>query len=460
MNLDISVTKKQKEFILATTDEVLYGGAAGGGKSHGQLIDALLYAFKYASSRQLVLRRTFPELNRSLITKSQLIYPKKLCDYNQSQHIWKFANGSVIEFGYLASETDVTQYQSAEYDVIRFDELTHFTEFQYTYMLSRVRGANSFPKAIKSTANPGGVGHAWVKARFIDPRPAGQPGQGDVGQTLLYIPARLTDNPFLMRDDPNYMRRLQALPEKQRKALLDGDWNIFDGQFFPEWDEDIHVIKPFPIPAWWRRYVALDYGFDMLAALWIAVDDQGRGYVYREYCAGKDAEFFNKAGVEIAQNRLLIAGAAAEEILKRCAEKITTFYGPPDLWNRHKDSGDSTRDLFAKKGLYLTKAENSRVHGWMALREWIASATNEQGERDTRIKVFNNCRVLIASMPQLQFSDRDPNDAAIDPHPVTHAPDALRYFVAGRPLPAMLPAEADPFTRETEPEEDLAYFGM
>ena len=166
--MDINITEKQDEFINSTAFETLFGGAAGGGKSYGQLVDGLLYALEYPGSKQIIFRRTFPDLEKSLIRVSQSFYPREACKYNITTHTWRFKNGSIIDFGYIGKESDVYQYQSAEYDVIRFDELTHFTEYMYTYMISRCRGANLFPKYVKSSTNPGGIGHSWVKARFID----------------------------------------------------------------------------------------------------------------------------------------------------------------------------------------------------------------------------------------------------------------------------------------------------
>ena len=151
--------------------ETLFGGAAGGGKSHGQLLDALRFAVVYPGSRQLMLRRTMPELERSLVPAAMRLYPQSVASYKVSEHRWDFINGSTLEFGYCDAESDVTKYQSAEYDVIRFDELTHFTESQFTYLISRIRGANPYPKQVKSTTNPGGIGHQWVKSRYIDPMP-------------------------------------------------------------------------------------------------------------------------------------------------------------------------------------------------------------------------------------------------------------------------------------------------
>ena len=166
--MNIEITQKQKKFIDADADEVLFGGRAGGGKSYAQIIDALIYALKYPGSKQLILRRTFPELDRSLIRTALALYPQSIYRYTATNHIGRFSNGSVLEFGYCDSENDVYKYQSAEYDVIRFDELTHFTKQMYVYLISRLRGVNGYPKQVKSSTNPGGVGHSWVKERFID----------------------------------------------------------------------------------------------------------------------------------------------------------------------------------------------------------------------------------------------------------------------------------------------------
>ena len=166
--MDISITTKQEAFINSEAFETLFGGAAGGGKSYGQLTDALLYALQNPKSKQIIFRRTFADLEKSLIRVSLEMYPKEIATYNSSKHTWKLKNGSIIDFGYIDNEKDVYQYQSAEYDIIRFDELTHFTEYMYVYMISRCRGANNYKKGIKSSTNPGGVGHNWVKERFVD----------------------------------------------------------------------------------------------------------------------------------------------------------------------------------------------------------------------------------------------------------------------------------------------------
>ncbi len=414
--MEISITPRQRDFIYAKSGEVLFGGAAGGGKSYGQLVDALLFALQYPRSKQLILRRTLPELEKSLVRTALELYPRELFTYKASRHEGVFRNGSVIDFGYCDSENDVYRYQSAEYDIIRFDELTHFTEGMYVYLLSRVRGANTYPKQIKSSTNPGGIGHTWVKARFID---TGAPNEEHLGR--VFIPSRVTDNTFLMEADPGYVKRLEKLSKKDREALLYGNWDIFDGQYFTEWNRDVHVISPFEIPKHWRRYFVMDYGLDMLAGYWIAMDTWGRAYVYREiYESG------------------LIISEAARKIREATDEKIHSYIAPPDLWNRRQDTGKSAAQIFAENGVPVTAARNERVQGWYNLKEWLSPFRDETGEVGAYLRIFSNCTNLIRTLPAVSVDSKNPNDVANTPHELTHAPDAIRYFVAGRPVPAVI----------------------
>ena len=426
--MKISITKKQEKFIKSDAFETLFGGAAGGGKSYGQLIDSLLYALKYPKSKQIIFRSTFADLEKSLIRVSLDLYPLSIADYNSSKHTWKFNNGSIIDFGYIQYEKDVYQYQSAEYDVIRFDELTHFTEFMYTYMISRCRGANTYPKRIKSSTNPGGVGHAWVKERFID---IGEPNvihncKLETGEevTRIFIPSLVTDNKFMLEYDPDYIKRLDALPEKERKALKYGDWDIYDGMFFPEFKRSVHVIEPFKIPDNWNRYIAMDYGLDMFAVLFVAIDTKGKAYIYNE----------------IHKSNLIVSEAVQTLKSYMRQNKYKYIYAPPDLWNRNRDTGKSTAELFWEGGIDLTKASNNRIAGWLNVKEWlrIKKVRHEQtGElyEDSDLKIFSNCLNLIKYLPQLQHDEKDPNDVATEPHEPTHITDALRYFCVSRTAP-------------------------
>ena len=427
MEINLKMSGKQKMFCKSKAFETLYGGAAGGGKSYVQLMDAMIYALQYPKSKQLILRRTFPELEKSLIRVSLGMFPQAIYKYNSGKHTGTFSNGSIVDFGYCDSENDVFKYQSAEYDFIRFDELTHFTEYMYVYLLSRVRGANSFPKYVKSSTNPGGVGHGWVKARFIDVAPPLELYTADNNTTRIFIPARVTDNKPLMESDPEYINRLNALGEKDRKALLDGDWDIFDGQYFSEFNREIHVIKPFPIPKHWKRYFAMDYGLDMFAGYVIAVDTYGRAYVVKEHCEPN-----------------LIISKAAEKIKQLCqGEDISFYYAPPDMWNRRQDTGKSVAEIFLEQGIMLVKSDNNRVHGWFNMKEWLMPFEDETGQKTANLVIFENCRELIRCLPALTFDQHNPNDVATEPHDITHAPDAIRYFIAGRPRPNEKVAEPD-----------------
>ena len=442
--MDIDITEKQELFIISIAFETLFGGAAGGGKSYGQLVDGLLYALKYPKSKQIIFRRTFPDLEKSIIRTSLELYPREVASYNTSKHIWRFKNGSIIDFGYIDSENDVYQYQSAEYDVIRFDELTHFTEYMYVYMISRCRGANPYPKYIKSSTNPGGVGHSWVKERFID---IGEPNkvheiiQEDGNKTTrIFIPSFVQDNLFLMSNDPEYLVRLQNLPDKEKKALLYGDWDIFDGQFFTEFNRKIHVCTPFPIPNTWRIFRTRDYGLDKCACYWIALDWNMNAYVYKELYESD-----------------LIVSEAARKINEMTDEEIYCDYAPPDLWNRNKDTGKSTADIFAESGQYLTKADNNRITGWLALHEWLKVIEDEHGQKTCKLHIFSNCVNLIRTLPALQHDEKNPNDVANEPHELTHAPDALRYFCTMYQLPKTI-TKTLPKGRYTKTElEDLGY---
>lgn len=407
--MDISIMTKQYEFIKATETEVLFGGAAGGGKSYGQLIDALIFAMKYPRSKQLILRRTYSELEKSLIRVSLGLFPREAYAYNASNHIGKFKNGSIIDFGYCAAENDVYQYQSAEYDVIRFDELTHFTKFQYLYLISRIRGVNSYPKQVKCSTNPGGVGHMWVKERFVD---AGEPGCGFVGSdgiSRIFIPSKIDDNTFLVNSDPEYKNRLMTLPENQMKALLYGDWNIFEGQYFEEFDYDTHTCRPFGIPSEWRRYRTVDYGLDRLACLWVAVSPSHEVYVYRELC----------------ESNLMIS-VAAKKICDMTppGECIYATLAPPDLFSRSQETGKTKAVLFDEGGVRFTKTSNDREAGWLCIKELLKKDAN--GE--SRLKIFRNCREIIKCLPMLQIDPDKPSDTKNEPHEITHAPDALRGF--------------------------------
>lgn len=449
--LEIRLTRTQKQFMDADADEVLFGGAAGGGKSYGQLADALVYALKYPKSRQLILRRTFPELEHSIIFTSLQFFPQKVAKYSSSKHLWEFLNKSIIEFGYCAAEKDVLRYQGAEYDVVRFDELTHFTEAQYTYLLSRIRGVNSYPKQIKSSTNPGGIGHSWVKSRFIDGRDAGKVFYDEeTGSSRVFIPSYVQDNIFLMEADKGYEKRLAQLPEAERKALLYGQWDIFDGQVFTEWQNRAdgyltrrwsHVIKPFEIPKNWRRFRSFDFGYSKpFAVLWFAVDPDGIAYNYRELygCTGTP-----DTGVRWTAQRI------AREIreIEKNEEPDTTItgYADPAIWNSTGSEEGSIAEMMEREGVFFEKGKNNRLAGKMQVHYRLSF----DDEGISRLYVFENCRNMIRTLPQLYYDPVNPED--VDTRQEDHLYDALKYFLMSDPIPPRMTEK-----KEIKPYNPLA----
>lgn len=411
----LELNERQKLFFKARRRFIAYGGARGGGKTWAVRVKAMLLASRYAGIKILIIRRSFPELRDNHILPLQMEL-RDIARWKEQEKRFIFPNGSFIRFGYCSAERDVLQYQGQEYDIIFIDEATQLTELQFQTFKGCLRGANDFPKRMYLTCNPGGVGHAWVKRLFIDRQYVGDERAGD----YEFIQAKVTDNPVLMRKDPEYINTLRSLPYELREAWLNGSWDIFAGQYFSEWNRDVHVVAPFEPPRWWRRYITMDYGLDMLAAYLIVVDDHDMAYVVREVYQGRDLGEGAKG---------LIVSEAAREVKKLAGEdKITAWLAPPDLWNARQETGRSVADIFASQGIALTATSNDRLDGWMAMHERLHVFEDEQGVKTARLRIFPGCVNLIRTLPQLRYDDKHINDVATEPHELTHGPDAIRGF--------------------------------
>lgn len=410
-------------FFEAKTRYIAYGGARGGGKSWAVRTKAILMAAKYPGIRILIMRKTYPELRENHILPLTAAIGG-LAEYSESKKMFSFINGSRISFGYCDAECDVSRYQGQEYDIIFMDEATHFSEYQFNAVKSCIRGVNGFPKRMYITCNPGGVGHGWVKRLFIDK----DYREGEKAEDYTFIAARVYDNKVLMEKDPEYVNSLLALPEDMRSAWLDGNWNAFAGQFFTEFKRDIHVVPDMEIPEGARIFRAFDYGLDMLACLWIALDRFGRAHVFREIHASN-----------------LIVSDAAKLICENSPEEVYCTYAPPDMWSRQRETGASIADLFAENGIDLVRAPNSRVSGWLAVKEWM-KIREISGVSVPGITISSACPFLIRCIGELCYDEKNSCDASQDPHEITHITDALRYFCASRPSP--VPEKAKPTALE------------
>lgn len=427
--------------------------AAGGGKSYGQLLDTLLYAARYPGSRQLLLRRTYPELENSLILQHfELFPPKPYYDYNISRHVGTLANGSKIFFGYSENEADVRRYQSAEFDVIRFDELTHFTEYQYTYLLSRLRGTRPYPRSMKSSTNPGGVGHAWVKARFItgaQPNVVRTVKTRGGEMTRVFLPSRLTDNPALLESDPDYVDRLRALPEKEYKALLLGEWDIYEGQVFSEWRNDpehyadgawTHVIKPFAIPAHWRIWRGFDFGYAKPFSVgWYAATPDGKCYRILEWygCTGEP-----DVGLQLTPQQIAKEIHEMEKQHELLRGRRVIGIADPAIFAR--SVGQSVAEMMAAAPNFVlfSEGDNNRLAGKMQMHYRLAFDKNGA----CGLQVFDTCKDFIRTVPALVYSQTHPED--VDTTQEDHAYDECRYVLMANPISPREKAAADNAPRE------------
>lgn len=416
--LILSPNEKQIEFFESQAKYTAYGGARGGGKSWAMRTKLVLLALNYDGIQMLLLRRTLGELR-----ENHLLPLLKMLDgtarYVASEKEFRFRNGSRLKLGYCDAENDVLQFQGQAYEVIGLEEATHFTEKQFLCLSesNRISGEmrqGGFKPRMYFTCNPGGVGHDWVKRLFVDRVYRGneQPDE------YRFIKSLVFDNGFLMKNDPGYVKTLMNLPEARRKAMLYGDWDAFEGAFFPEFDIELHSCSEMQITREMVKFRALDYGLDMTCCLWLAVTDDGRILVYRE----------------LYEPNLILSEAASRIIeMSPQDEAVRYTVASPDLWNRRQDSGKSGFDILSAAGVKgLIKADNRRIAGWRVMREYLKKSPSGV----PRLCISRRCKNLLRTLPLLRFDEYEREDAADTPHELTHAPEALRYALMSRePLP-------------------------
>ena len=406
----------QTDFLAADEKDVLYGGAAGGGKSFAMLIDPLRNCHM-KGHRALILRRSMPEL-RELIDKSRELYPRAFpgTKFREVEKIWNFPSGAKIEFGFLEKDADVYRYQGQAYSWIGFDEITHLpTEFGWNYLASRLRTTDPKIKTyLRCTANPGGVGAHWVKKRYLEPAEPNKSFKGEDGLTRKFIPARLLDNPYLAQDG-EYERMLLSLPPIQRKQLLEGNWEVNEGAAFVEFNPSVHVVPPYDLPLQWERVKGIDYGYaSESCCLWAAVDPQDKTLIiYRElYKKGLTGE------------------ALGQSITEREQEEYRSVPGVLDTaaWARTGYTGPTIGEVLIKAGHKLRRADKNRIAGKVQIHEYLKQATTESRPR---LQIFNTCPNLIKELQNIPLSKTNPED--VDTHAQDHAYDALRYLIMSRP---------------------------
>ena len=442
-------------------DEIFGGGAAGGGKSEVEVV-APLAQVHIPHFRGLVLRKTYKELEE-LLGKAERYYPRAFprARFNGSKYTWTFPSGAKIEFGNLEHTKDKYKYQGRAFDFIGFDELTHFLFEEYIYLSSRNRPNGPGTRVYRmSSGNPGGIGHAWVKSRFIT---AGKPEQtiwetvelihpdGTVEKLQLsrvFVPFSLFDNKILMDNDPKYAARLAALPEKERNALLYGDWDSFTGMFFEDFRVEpdiraaaanglqlsaeqlrrerryVHVIEPFEIPGDWKIYRSFDWGYRRPFSVgWWAVDYEGVAYRILEMYGCTDQP---NEGLRWTADKVFSEIKRIENEHRWLKGKRIQGVADPAIWI--ENGGPSIAETAQRHGVYFEQGDNKRLPGWDQMHYRLSFDENGL----PMMYVFDNCKAFIRTIPSLQYSEVSPED--VDTDGEDHAADEARYFCMMRPI--------------------------
>lgn len=469
--MDIRLEPKQGKAFNSEATEVLYGGAAGGGKSYLERVSAIRWCVEVPGIQVYFFRRTLPDLRDNHL-RGPTSFQVLLDPYLQSGHVkgptqeneFKFWNGSMLHLCYCDSENDVEKYRGAEIHVLIMDELTHFSEYQYRFLRSRVRIAGLtipekykvFLPRIEAASNPGSIGHAWVKRTFITPKPANEiwrtpPDEG--GMQRQFIPARLADNPHLTKDDPTYADRLRGLgTDSLVRAMLEGDWDIVAGQAFEKLRRDIHCVEPFTPPDDWLCFGSFDWGSSRPFSFgqWTVSNGNALpdGRVYRRGAMIRFNEWYGWTG-KANEGLRMEASEVALGIRSRCKRKLAYIACDPALWK--VDGGPSHAETFLKNGVVLRKADNNREPGYVEVRGRIAG--DEEG---AMLYATKNCHDgFWRTMPDMIMDENHPED--LDTDQEDHCYDEVRYACMSRPwmqAPQKKEKKPDRWLRIEDEEED------
>ncbi|MDR1117085.1 MAG: phage terminase large subunit [Oscillospiraceae bacterium] len=415
---------RQIEFFNAEAPHIAYGGARGGGKSWAMRRKFVMLAMRYPRLKILLLRRSIPELreNHIIPLRGELA---GYASYRGDEQTFEFPNSARLKLGYCDNEGDLIQYQGQEFDVIGFEEATNFPEEWIVFICTCLRTTKGYfsPRSYY-TMNPGGPGHEYMKRLFIDRRYR----NGEEAENYIFIPARVYDNAVLMKADPKYIQRLEALPPQKRKAHLEGDWNIYEGQVFEEFKDDparyddrlyTHVISPFEIPAGWQIYRSFDFGYAKPFSVgWWAVDYDKRLYRILELygCVHDEPD----TGIKWSPDEIFGEIRRIEEEHRWLSGKKIQGVADPSIFDASR--GESIAQMAEKYRIYFEPGENRRIPGWMQLHYRF----NFDAGGIPMIYIFSSCKAFIRTIPLLQYDKNKPED--LDTRQEDHVADESRYI--------------------------------
>ncbi len=422
---------KQELFLREKHRYIAFGGARGGGKSWAVRVKALLLCLRYAGIKVMIIRKTYNELEANHIIPLKSM-AQGVMRYNESKKQMTFCNGSTLTFRSCRSDAELDKFQGTEFDVLFIDEATQFSEQTWDKLKACLRGVNDFPKRIYLTCNPGGIGHTWVKRLFIDKCY----NKGEDPNDYCFIRSKVFDNKALLTSDPDYLKQLEALPPKLKKAWLEGDWDIFEGQFFDDFvigdkraqSERLwtHVIEPFEIPSDYVIYRSFDFGYSRpFDCSWWAIDYDGRAYLILQLygCTGNPNE-----GVKWDPDRIFKEIHAIECGHRWLKNRQIIGVADPSIWDASR--GEAIIDTADRNFVHFDKGDNSRIAGWMQCHKRLAF--DEKGKPG--VQFFNTCENAIRTLPLLRYSELRPED--LDTTGEDHFADSFRYFCMARPIKA------------------------
>lgn len=449
------INPKQKEFLKSTKKYVAFGGARGGGKSWIVRISAVLFCEKYPGIKVMIVRKTYPELQENhIMPLTEMLHcydpdkAKRFASYNDAKKHIVFPNGSRILFRYCDTDKDAGRFQGTEVDVLYIDEATHQTEERFKKLVACVRGVNDYPKRIFLTCNPGGVGHAFVKRLFVDRVYV----DGEDPEDYVFIKSRVTDNKILTESNPDYIKQLESLPPKLRKAWLDGEWE-FDGAFFEEFrsspdmekcaeagisEEEArethrwtHVIPAFEPPRGWTIYRSYDFGYAKpFSCAWSAIDYDGTIYRIMELYGCTDTP---NEGVKWTPDEQFKKIAEIEQSHPWLKGKRIHGVADPAIWDASR--GESIAETAMRYGVYFEPGDHKRIAGWMQFHYRLQFDENGYA----RFYCFDNCKAFIRTVPLMMYDEHHPED--LDTSLEDHVCDEVRYLFMARPIEPHLPVE-------------------